>query len=52
MTTKQMSVHCVAYLSDEFDLNSFSAQLFMYNFNCNATFGCDYNTQTTTFTQK
>lgn len=29
-----------AYLSDELDLNSFSAQLFMYNFNCSATFGC------------
>jgi len=28
------------YLSEEPDLNSFSAQLFMYNFNCIATFGC------------
>jgi len=29
----------MAYLSAEFDLNSFSAQLFMYNFNCIATLG-------------
>jgi len=42
----------VAYLSDEVDLNSLSAQLFMYNFNCNATFGCAYKTtkQTEYFT--